>query len=167
MSFEPISTNGPAAERRGHTKDGPEMAQEAPEERVLNELRKRLRQKQYEDGQLSPERELDAALSASRRAVRDARRHSRPCVSSFRTVGLQSPETTLSSLIIEIDPRSRASFTGAPTRTRGILSEGEARMTVFDDTSKARTFNYTAGDVDFVPGNLGHYIENSGNTTVR
>jgi oxalate decarboxylase len=28
---------------------------------------------------------------------------------------------------------------------------GEARMTVFYATSKARTFNYRAGDVGFVP----------------
>ena len=53
-------------------KDGPKMTQEAPKERVLNELRKRLREKQYEDGRLPPERELASVLSASRRAVRDA-----------------------------------------------------------------------------------------------
>jgi oxalate decarboxylase len=40
-------------------------------------------------------------------------------------------------------------------------------MTVFDATSKARTFNYHAGDVGFVPRTLGHYIENIGSTTVR
>lgn len=34
-------------------------------------------------------------------------------------------------------------------------------------TNKARTFNYTAGDVGFVPRTLGHYIENIGETTVR
>lgn len=48
------------------------MAEEAPKERVLNELRKRLREKQYEDGRLPPERVLASVLSASRRAVRDA-----------------------------------------------------------------------------------------------
>ena len=45
--------------------------------------------------------------------------------------------------------------------------EGEARMTVFDATSNARTFNYRAGDVGFVPRTLGHYIENTGSTPVR
>jgi oxalate decarboxylase len=44
---------------------------------------------------------------------------------------------------------------------------GEGRMTVFDATSKARTFNYQAGDVGFVPRTLGHYIENIGSTTFR
>jgi oxalate decarboxylase len=45
--------------------------------------------------------------------------------------------------------------------------EGQARMTVFDATSKARTFNYTSGDVGFVPRTMGHYIENIGPTTLR
>jgi len=40
-------------------------------------------------------------------------------------------------------------------------------MTVFDATSKARTFNYRAGDVGFVPRTMGHYIENIGSTTVH
>jgi oxalate decarboxylase len=40
-------------------------------------------------------------------------------------------------------------------------------MTVFDATSKARTFNYRAGDVGYVPKTLAHYIENIGTTTVR
>jgi oxalate decarboxylase len=38
---------------------------------------------------------------------------------------------------------------------------------VFDATSKARTFNYTSGDVGFVPRTMGHYIENIGPTTLR
>ena len=45
--------------------------------------------------------------------------------------------------------------------------EGEARMTVFDATSSARTFNYRAGDVGFVPRTLGHYIENIGPSPLR
>ena len=48
------------------------MAQEAPKKRVLDELRKRLRENQSEDGRLPPERELASVLSVSRRAVREA-----------------------------------------------------------------------------------------------
>jgi oxalate decarboxylase len=40
--------------------------------------------------------------------------------------------------------------------------KGEARMTVFDATANARTFNYRAGDVGYVPKTLVHYIENTG-----
>jgi oxalate decarboxylase len=40
-------------------------------------------------------------------------------------------------------------------------------MTVFDATSKARTFNFREGDVGFVPRTMGHYIENIGAATMR
>lgn len=45
--------------------------------------------------------------------------------------------------------------------------EGEARMTVFASGGKARTFDYRAGDVGYVPFAMGHYIENTGRTRVR
>ncbi|HEX3879717.1 MAG TPA: cupin domain-containing protein [Bryobacteraceae bacterium] len=42
--------------------------------------------------------------------------------------------------------------------------EGKGRMTVFFNGSKARTADFTAGDVGLVPKTLGHYIENTGDT---
>ena len=45
--------------------------------------------------------------------------------------------------------------------------EGQARMTVFASDGVARTFDYQAGDVGFVPRTMGHYIENIGETPVR
>ena len=45
--------------------------------------------------------------------------------------------------------------------------EGEARMTVFASGGKARTFNYRAGDVGYVPFAMGHYIQNTGSTPLR
>jgi oxalate decarboxylase len=39
---------------------------------------------------------------------------------------------------------------------------GQARMTVFASTGKARTFDYQAGDVGYVPFAMGHYVENTG-----
>ena len=44
---------------------------------------------------------------------------------------------------------------------------GEARMTVFGSSGKARTFDYRGGDVGYVPVSMGHYIENTGTTPVR
>ena len=44
---------------------------------------------------------------------------------------------------------------------------GQARMTVFAAGNNSRTFDYQAGDVGYVPRAMGHYIENTGNTTVR
>ena len=41
---------------------------------------------------------------------------------------------------------------------------GQARMTVFFPTDNARTVDFHANDVGFVPSNAGHYIENTGDT---
>ena len=45
--------------------------------------------------------------------------------------------------------------------------EGRARMTVFASDGTARTFDYQAGDVGYVPFPMGHYIENVGDEPVR
>jgi oxalate decarboxylase len=39
-------------------------------------------------------------------------------------------------------------------------------MTVFASGGKARTFDYHAGDVGYVPFAMGHYIENTGEDTL-
>ncbi|MBV8765806.1 MAG: cupin domain-containing protein, partial [Hyphomicrobiales bacterium] len=44
---------------------------------------------------------------------------------------------------------------------------GQARMTVFASSGKARTFDYHAGDVGYVPKKMGHYVENTGSEPVR
>jgi len=45
--------------------------------------------------------------------------------------------------------------------------EGTGRVTVFAAQSNARTFNYQAGDIGYVPTGMGHYVENIGNTTLK
>ncbi|KAJ1305763.1 hypothetical protein OPQ81_010493 [Rhizoctonia solani] len=45
--------------------------------------------------------------------------------------------------------------------------EGEARITVFAAQGNARTFNYQAGDIGYVPPSFGHYVENIGNSTLK
>jgi oxalate decarboxylase len=44
---------------------------------------------------------------------------------------------------------------------------GRGRMTVFASSGKARTFDYQAGDVGSVPLAMGHYVENTGDETLR
>jgi oxalate decarboxylase len=39
-------------------------------------------------------------------------------------------------------------------------------MTVFASSGLARTFDYRAGDVGYVPFAMGHYIENTGESTL-
>ncbi len=45
--------------------------------------------------------------------------------------------------------------------------EGQARMGVFGSTGNARTFDYRAGDVGYVPFAMGHYVENTGTGPLR
>jgi len=40
-------------------------------------------------------------------------------------------------------------------------------MTVFASSGKARTFDYRAGDVGYVPFAMSHYIENTGQETLK
>jgi oxalate decarboxylase len=45
--------------------------------------------------------------------------------------------------------------------------DGQARMGVFAASGQARTFDFHANDVGYVPFAMGHYVEKSGNTTLR
>ena len=40
-------------------------------------------------------------------------------------------------------------------------------MGVFASAGQARTFDFMAGDVGFVPFAMGHYVENTGTTPLR
>jgi oxalate decarboxylase len=40
-------------------------------------------------------------------------------------------------------------------------------MTVFASAGKARTFDYRAGDIGYVPFAMGHYVENTGEEPLR
>jgi oxalate decarboxylase len=78
------------------------------------------------------------------------------------------PVTNLSALVMDIEPGGMREIHWHPDADEWqYYMEGSARMTVFDATSKARTFNYTAGDVGFVPRTMGHYIENIGDSLLR
>jgi oxalate decarboxylase len=49
----------------------------------------------------------------------------------------------------------------------GSYIEGQARMGVFAGSGQARTFDFMAGDVGYVPFAMGHYVENTGKTPLR
>ncbi|KAF9239841.1 putative oxalate decarboxylase/oxidase [Melanogaster broomeanus] len=44
---------------------------------------------------------------------------------------------------------------------------GSARITVYASSSNAQTFDFQAGDIAYIPPSYGHYIENTGNSTLR
>jgi oxalate decarboxylase len=45
--------------------------------------------------------------------------------------------------------------------------KGGGRMTVFASAGKARTFNYQAGDVGYIPKGMAHYVQNLGDKPLR
>lgn len=44
---------------------------------------------------------------------------------------------------------------------------GSARISVYAASSNAQTFDFQAGDMAYIPPSYGHYIENTGNTTLK
>ena len=75
---------------------------------------------------------------------------------------------TVASALVEVEPGAMREMHWHPnTDEWQYYITGSARMGVFAGEGKARTFNYRAGDVGYVPFAMGHYIENTGTDTVR
>jgi oxalate decarboxylase len=76
--------------------------------------------------------------------------------------------TTMAAALVEIEPGGMRELHWHPnTNEWQYYIEGQARMAVFAASGQARTFDFEAGDVGYVPFAMGHYIENRGNTAVR
>jgi oxalate decarboxylase len=75
---------------------------------------------------------------------------------------------TIAAALVEVEPRAMRELHWHPnTDEWQYYIEGQARMGVFAAQGQARTFDFQANDVGFVPFAMGHYIENTGNTTLR
>ncbi|KZO97303.1 putative oxalate decarboxylase/oxidase [Calocera viscosa TUFC12733] len=76
--------------------------------------------------------------------------------------------TTIIVAEVIVDPGAMRELHWHPTMPEwSYFLEGEARLTSFAASATARTFNYQAGDIAYIPPAYGHYIENIGNTTVK
>jgi oxalate decarboxylase len=76
--------------------------------------------------------------------------------------------TTIAAALVEIEPGAMRELHWHPnTNEWQYFIEGKARMGVFGASGQARTFDYQAGDVGYVPFAMGHYIENTGSTPMR
>jgi oxalate decarboxylase len=76
--------------------------------------------------------------------------------------------TTIAAALVEIEPGAMRELHWHPnTDEWQYWIEGQGRMGVFGASGQARTFNFQAGDVGYVPFAMGHYIENSGTTILR
>jgi oxalate decarboxylase len=76
--------------------------------------------------------------------------------------------TTIAAALVEVEPGGMREMHWHPTNDEWqYYIEGKGRMTVFASAGRARTFDYQAGDVGYVPFAMGHYIENTGDTPLR
>ncbi len=76
--------------------------------------------------------------------------------------------TTTAAALVEVEPGAMREMHWHPnTDEWQYYIAGQGRMTVFASGGKARTFDYQAGDVGYVPFAMGHYVENTGEETLR
>ncbi|KAI0926153.1 hypothetical protein AcV5_008685 [Taiwanofungus camphoratus] len=69
---------------------------------------------------------------------------------------------------IILEPGAMRELHWHPTQAEwDYIIEGYARITSFAAKSDARTFDYQAGDIAYIPASYGHYVENTGNTTLH
>ncbi|KAL4994048.1 RmlC-like cupin domain-containing protein [Aspergillus recurvatus] len=70
--------------------------------------------------------------------------------------------TTIAATIVELEPRGLRELHWHPNAEEWLyFHKGTGRATVFIGDSKARTFDFAAGDTAVFPDNSGHYIENT------
>jgi oxalate decarboxylase len=76
--------------------------------------------------------------------------------------------TTTAAALVEVEPGAMRELHWHPNADEWqYYIAGRGRMTVFASGGKARTFDYQAGDVGYVPFAMGHYIENTGDQPLR
>ncbi|PQP82346.1 oxalate decarboxylase [Paenibacillus sp. PCH8] len=75
--------------------------------------------------------------------------------------------TTVAAALVEIRPGAMRELHWHPNADEWqYYLTGQGRMTVFGGNGAARTFDYRAGDVGYVPVAMGHYIQNTGTDTL-
>lgn len=75
---------------------------------------------------------------------------------------------TIAAALVEVEPGGLREMHWHPnTDEWQYYIQGRARMGVFAASGQARTFDFRENDVGYVPFAMGHYIENTGNTTLR
>jgi oxalate decarboxylase len=70
--------------------------------------------------------------------------------------------STIAAALVDVEPGAMREIHWHLTDEWQYYISGSARMTVFASGGKARTFNYQAGDVGYIPHAMAHYVENLG-----
>ena len=75
---------------------------------------------------------------------------------------------TIAAALVEVEPGGMRELHWHPNADEWqYYIEGQARMGVFGASGQARTFDFRAGDVGYVPFAMGHYVENTGAVPLR
>ena len=76
--------------------------------------------------------------------------------------------STIAAAYVELQPGAMREMHWHPNNDEWqYWISGHVRMTVFGSSGAARTFDYRAGDVGYVPRAMGHYFENLGDEPAR
>jgi oxalate decarboxylase len=76
--------------------------------------------------------------------------------------------STIAAALVELDQGALRELHWHPTNDEWqYYISGQGQMTVFASSGKARTFDYRAGDVGYVPFAMGHYVLNTGKEPLR
>ncbi|HET8565642.1 MAG TPA: cupin domain-containing protein [Solirubrobacterales bacterium] len=75
---------------------------------------------------------------------------------------------TVAAAAVEVEPGAMREMHWHPNADEWqYYVAGEGRMSVFAASGRARTFDFHAGDVGYVPFAMGHYVENTGTEPLR
>ena len=75
---------------------------------------------------------------------------------------------TIAAALVEVEPGAMRELHWHPNASEWqYFLQGRGRMTVFASSGRARTFDYAAGDVGYIPFAMGHYVENTGDEPLR
>ena len=76
--------------------------------------------------------------------------------------------TEIAAAHVEVDPGHMREIHWHPNADEWqYYISGKARMTVFAAEARARTFDFQAGDVGYVPMSMSHFVENIGDEPLR
>jgi oxalate decarboxylase len=74
---------------------------------------------------------------------------------------------TIAAALVEVEPGGLRELHWHPNADEWqYYLTGQGRTTVFASGGRARTFDYQAGDVGYVPFAMGHYVQNTGDDTL-
>ena len=75
--------------------------------------------------------------------------------------------STIAAALVNVEPGGMRELHWHPHDEWQYYISGRGRMTVFASGEHARTFDYQAGDVGYVPSSMAHYVQNLGDEPLR